>query len=158
TLQGNNSLAKSELVGVLSLQPRDFPRQRGVFSDELLDHDIKALTAVYEARGFLDARVTPTLEQNYENQPNDLFVTFNIEEGSLTRVGRLEIRGVEPQVQSQLESLLSARPGQPFSPARADADRDSILTYLADRGYNQAKAVWNASSPSPGQEVDLQYQ
>src|SRR5262249_44991980 len=42
--------------------------------------------------------------------------------------------------------------------ARVDADRDSILGYFADQGYNQARATWSASPPSPNHEVDLQYQ
>ena len=157
-LKGNQSVPNQELLNVLSLQPREFPRGRGVFSDDLLDHDVRALTAVYQARGFLDVRVTPKLADPDGNQPNNLFVTFDIQEGPLTRVGRLEIHGVELEMQSHLESLLSAKPGQPFSPARVDSDRDSILSYFTDRGYNQAKVVWNASPPSPGHEVDLQYQ
>lgn len=157
-LHGDRSVPKEELLAVISLQPRDFPRQRGVFSSDLLDHDVRALTAVYQARGYLDVRVRPKLDDNYNNQPNSLFVTFNIEEGPLTHVGRLQIRGVEPEVQGDLEALLSAKPGRPYSPAQVDADRDSILTYFADRGYNQAKVVWSASSPSPAHEVDLQYE
>ena len=157
-LKGNQSIPTKELLDVLSLQPRAFPRQRGVFSEDLLDHDVKALTAVYQARAFLDVHVTPKLGDPDGDQPNNLFVTFDIEEGPLARVGRLEIRGVEPEMQSHLESLLSAKPGQPYSPALVDSDRNSILTYLTDRGYNQAKVIWNASSPSPEHKVDLQYQ
>jgi outer membrane protein insertion porin family len=157
-LKGNQSISNKELLEVLSLQPRAFPRQRGVFSDDLLDHDVKALTAVYQAKGFLDVHVTPKLGDPDGDQPNNLFVTFDIEEGPLARVGRLEIRGVDPEMQSHLESLLSAKAGQPYSPALVDSDRDSILSYLTDQGYNQAKVVWNASPPSPEHKVDLQYQ
>ena len=158
-LKRNQSIPSQELLDFLSLQPKAFPRQRGEFSDDLLDHDVRALTAVYQSRGFLDVRVTPKLgDPNSGDQPNNLFVTFDIEEGPLARVGRLEIRGVEHEMRSHLESLLSAKPGQPFSPTLVDSDRDSILSYLTDRGYNQAKVVWNASPPSPEHKIDLQYQ
>jgi outer membrane protein assembly complex protein YaeT len=158
SLTGNRSIPDQEALQVLSLQPRDFPRVRGVFSKNLLDHDVRALTALYHSRGFLDARVTPKLNDHYGNEPNSLFVVFSVEEGPLTRVGRLDIRGVEPEVRSHLRSLLSATSGQPYSLARVDADRDSILSYFADRGYNQAKVTWSASPPSPNHEVDLKYQ
>jgi outer membrane protein assembly complex protein YaeT len=157
-LKGNRAIPTEQLLPVLSLQSREFPRVRGVFSKNLLDRDVRALTALYESTGFLNARVTPVLHDDYENQPNSLFVVFSIEEGPLTRVGRLDIRGAEPDVQSHLESLLRAKPGEPYSPARVDADRDSILSYFADQGYNQAKVTWSASAPSPTHEVDLQYQ
>jgi outer membrane protein assembly complex protein YaeT len=157
-LKGNRAIPTEQLLPVLSLQAKEFPRARGVFSKNLLDHDVRALTALYESKGFLNARVTPQLDDDYENQPNILFVVFSIEEGPLTRVGRLDIRGVEPEVQIHLESLLKAKPGQPYSPTRVDADRDSILGYFADQGYSQAKVTWSASPPSPSHEVDLQYQ
>jgi outer membrane protein assembly complex protein YaeT len=156
--QGIRAIPKEQLLPVLSLQSREFPRTRGVFSKNLLDHDVRALTSLYQSKGFLDARVTPKMDDHYDNEPNSLFVVFSIEEGPVTRVGRLNIDGVEPEVQSHLESFLTAKPGQPYSPARVDADRDSILSYFADQGYNQAKATWSASSPSPSHEVDLQYE
>ena len=157
TFKGNRSVSADDLTAVMQLQPRDFPRLRGTFSHALLDHDVKALTLLYQERGFPNARVTPDIHENYAGNPRELFVTFNITEGPLVKVGRLDIQGWTPELQRGLRILLLSRAGQPFSPERAQTDKDSLLTYLANQGYGQATVNWKASPVSPTNEVTVEY-
>lgn len=157
TYRGNRSVPRADLDAILALQPEDFPRTRGTFSHQLLEHDVKALTALYQSRGFLDVRVTPQLNDHDESRPGNLFVWFDIEEGPRTTVRRLSIRGVNAGTENKIRPFLSTGPGQPYAPSGADADRDSILNYFTNQGYNHANVAWKASSVSPTQ-VDLEYQ
>ena len=92
--KGNHDAPEEDLTSLVELQPEDFPRVRGIFSKDLLDHDVKAITAHYQSRGYLDVKVTPQVDDHYANVPHDLFVTFNIEEGPRTTVGKLSLEGV----------------------------------------------------------------
>jgi outer membrane protein insertion porin family len=156
--RGNHALPSSDLASVLSIQPADFPLQlHGIFDQDMLDHDVKAITALYQTRGFLDARVSAELNHQYENDPHRLFITFRVDEGPLTKVRHLTLEGLDPELATRLRSSLLTRPGQAYSPARARSDRDTILGYFADRGYTQATVSWSATPPTPSHEVDVEY-
>lgn len=154
---GNRSIPDEELASHLSLEPRSFLRDPGVFSRQLLERDIASLTSLFHSRGFLEARVTPRLNTNFENQPEHLFLTFQVEEGPRSMAGKLQLEGVDEKAEKEIEANLPLRPGQPYSPAGAETDRDSILAYFSDHGYRQATVDWTSSPPSPEREVNLEF-
>ena len=157
--KGNKEVADEDMDPLLTIQAKDFPFiWRGIFSHVLLAHDVKALTAYYQAQGFPDIKVTPRLDDNYHNQPDHLFVTFEINEGPRMHVGQLKLNGVDLEMEKNIASTLSTKPGQPFSPARAQGNQESILSYLRDHGYNQATANWKSLPASPTHVVDLDYE
>jgi outer membrane protein assembly complex protein YaeT len=155
---GNHSVPTQELAAALTIHPKDFFRERGIFSRELLARDVSALQALYESRGFLEARVTSQVNHRHEGQPGHLFVTFEIEEGPETKVAHLALRGTDAQAQNDLWPSLLSKPGQPYSPTRAQADRESILNYFADRGYPYSVVNWNALPASSAHEVDVAFE
>ena len=155
--KGNQHVPADDLEEVMELQPEDFPRVRGIFSRDLLARDAKAITALYQSRGYLDANVTTRVDDHYDGQADHLFVTFNVAEGPKTTVGRVSLEGVEESTAKKIRSFLTTNPGQPYSPVRAKADQDAILTYLGDQGHNHANITWTRS-PAPVQhQVDLDY-
>ena len=156
--RGNHSVPAQELAAALTIHPKDFVRERGIFSRELLARDVSALQALYKSRGFLDARVTSQVNNRHEGQPGHLFVTFEIAEGPQTKVAHLALRGIDAAAQKGLWPSLLSKPGQPYSPTRAQADRESILNYFADRGYPYSVANWNAGPASSAHEVDLAFE
>ncbi len=155
---GNHSVPAKELSAALTIHPKDFFRERGIFSRELLARDVSALQALYDSRGFLEARVTSRVNRRHEGQPGRLFVTFEIAEGPETKVAHLALHGIDAQAQKDLWPSLLSKPGQPYSPTRAQTDREFILNYFADRGYPYAAVSWNASPPSSAHEVDVAYE
>lgn len=156
--KGNKELTDDELTPLLTIRTKDYPFiWRGTFSHALLAHDVTTLTAYYLAQGFPDAKVTPHLDDNFDNQPNHLFITFEIKEGARTYVGQLKLHGVDFEMEKNITPTLGTKPGQPFSPTRAQANQESILGYLRDRGYSQATASWKALPASPTHDVDLKY-
>ena len=156
--RGNRSIASGELATAVSLQPAGALRFRsGRFDRSLLEDSVRALTNLYHSRGFLQAKVSASPNDHYRGRPNDLFVTFNIEEGSQARVHRVAVTGVSEDVQRQIGSFLLTGPGKPYSPEHAQTDRGSILDYMTNHGYSRATVDWHASGETPDHEVDLEY-
>src|SRR5215467_3609123 len=58
----------------------------GRFSRRLVDADAQSMQTLYQANGFLDAKVTPDVKDNYKGKEGDLFISFAIQEGKQTRV------------------------------------------------------------------------
>jgi outer membrane protein insertion porin family len=155
---GNRSVPAKELAATVTIHPKDFFRERGIFSRQLLARDASTLQALYNSVGFLDARVTSRVNNRHEGQPGHLFVTFEIEEGPHTKVAQLALRGIDAQAQKDLWPILLSKPGQPYSPTRAQADREAILNYYADRGYPYSVVNWNAVPASSPHSVDLAFE
>jgi outer membrane protein insertion porin family len=157
-VKGAHSISRAEVNSVLSLPPASSFRGGQGFSRTLLEHDVNALTDLYKSRGFLDVRVSPRLNSHYQGRPNSLFVILEVEEGPRTTVGKLSVHGIDSALGLQLGSLMQLGPGKPYSPVRAEADREVMLGFLADHGYSNASVTWTASPPSDRHTVDLEYQ
>jgi outer membrane protein insertion porin family len=156
--EGNHSVTAERLGASLTIHPKDFFRERGTFSRQMLEDDVKALKTLYASEGFLEARVSPQIDDSYEGKSGYLFVTFEIQEGPRTTVRQLALLGIDADRQKQIWPSLLSKAGQPYSPAHAQRDREFILNYLADRGYLHATVNWKASPISPGRQVDLEFQ
>ena len=157
-IQGNQSVARSELADVIALQPGGtLISRQGRFDSELLSRSTQAIALLYQARGFPEVKVSTSLDQNYHGHAHTLYVTFNIQEGAQTHVGKLTLTGLAEGDQKRVASSMLTLPGKPYSPVRARADRDSILTDLANHGYSQASVDWHASEPTTEHVVDVEY-
>ena len=157
SFRGQPPLAPPQLESTLQIHAADLLHRRGIFSHDMLAHDVQTITALFQVRGYLDAKVTPQLDFQHDNHPGDLFVTFLIDPGEITKVRNLVFAGVDPATDKKLLSLLTTKGGQPYSPANAEADRDSILTYFANRGYSQVTATWEAMPVTPDHRIDLKF-
>lgn len=150
---GNHAISSSELSPLVSIRPASFPGEpRGVFSREMLAQDVRALVNEYQGRGFAQARVTPVLHRSED----DLNVTFDVSEGPRREVGKLTLSGVDAQTAARLRPRLRALPGQPYSPQILSSDRNTILGYFTDEGFNQASVAAQASKPVRN-TVDIDY-
>ena len=94
---------------------------------------------------------------DHGNLPNHLFVVFEIEEGPRQYVGHLTLDGVDASMRQKIEPTLPAKTGQPYSAANAEANRQSILSFLGNSGFNNPTVTWKASPASPANDVDLSY-
>lgn len=155
--KGNHSLPTAALVAAIATGPQDISHPRGAFSRSLLEEDLKTLRELYQSRGFLEPRIQAGLNDHYADQPGQLFVTFNIEEGPKTTVRNLVLRGVDAAMQREIWPLLATKSGQPYSPELAQLDHDAILGFLADRGFSEAAVRWQASALTSDHRVDLEF-
>ncbi len=153
--EGNRALTKADLQAALVRDPSAPADPNTAFSRELLARHAAALADLYQFQGFLEARITPHLEDSYPGRPGHLFVTFAIEEGPRTTVRHLVFAGLDEPTQRKLWSSLLIKPGEPYSPARVQADRALIASDFGDLGYAQTDVTWRASPVPSTHQVDV---
>ena len=110
----------------------------GRFSRRLVDADAQSMQTLYQANGFLDAKVTPDVEDNYKGKEGDLFIAFKVQEGKQTRVASLAIEGIHAFTEEELLGVVGSTPGQPYSDFGVTADRDNILALYFNEGFPEA--------------------
>ncbi|MGH9343017.1 MAG: BamA/OMP85 family outer membrane protein, partial [Terriglobia bacterium] len=107
----------------------------------------------YHSKGFLQARIAP---HQYMTE-GEMAVTFVIDEGPLTRVHELAFQGADANAIAQFRPRLEALPGRPYSPQIVNKDRDAILTYFGDHGFNEAIVTPHVSKLE-NRQVDINYE
>jgi len=155
--EGNRAIPPTELMAVISPPAQGIFNPPPLYSRTLLENKVNALTALYQSKGFLDVRISPRVDDHFQNQAAHWFVTFQVEEGPQTTVHQLALKGISGDMQKALWPSLLTKPAQPYSPQRAVADRDTLSNYLADHGYSQAKVSWHASPVNEQHQVDLEF-
>lgn len=128
----------------------------GRFSRRLVDADAQSMQSLYQANGFLDAKVTPHVEDNYKDKEGDLFISFTVEEGKQTRVASLAFEGNHAFKEEELLGVVGSTPGQPYSDFGVTADRDNILALYFNEGFPEASFSAAAEHvPAKAMEQDL---
>src|SRR6266852_253009 len=130
---------------------------RGRFSRRLVESDAQSMRLLYLANGFLDAKVEPEIEDDYEGKEGDLFIRFKVHEGRQTRVASLSIEGVHAFKEEELLGVIGSSRGQPYSEFGVTTDRDNILALYFNEGFPEASftstaegVATNADSTSGG--------
>ena len=121
----------------------------GRFSRRLVDADAQSMQTLYQANGFLDAKVTQDVEDNYKGKEGYLFISFAVREGKQTRVASLAIEGIHAFKEEELLGVIGSTPGQPYSDFGVTADRDNILALYFNEGFPEATFSATAERVSP---------
>src|SRR5712664_836371 len=120
----------------------------GRFSRRLVDSDAQSMRSLYQANGFLDAKVEQQTEDNYKGKEGDLFIRFVVQEGRQTRVASLAIEGNHTLKEDELLGVIGSTPGQPYSDFGVTTDRDNILALYFNEGFPQASFTATAERAS----------
>jgi outer membrane protein assembly complex protein YaeT len=155
--EGNKAIPTSQLMTAISRPAKGIITRTPLYDRTLVENKVSALTALYQSRGFLEARVSPLVNDHYNDQTGHWFVTFRVEEGLQTTVRQLELNGISADMHKALWPSLQTKPNQPYSPGRAASDRDVISDYLANLGYAQAEVNWHASPLAEQHQVDVDF-
>jgi outer membrane protein insertion porin family len=110
----------------------------GRFSRKLVDSDAQSMRDLYEANGFLDAKVEGRVEDNYKGKQGDVFIRFEVQEGKQTRVASLSIGGIHAFKEDELLGVIGSTRGQPYSDFGVTTDRDNILALYFNEGFPEA--------------------
>ena len=145
---GEKSFSEELIRSRMQIQPAGRFLAHGRYSQSLLNADVRNLISnPYRANGFLDAKITPKVEDNYQGKKNDLSITLQIEEGAQTMVGSLQIVGNQTPVTAPFPDLNIAS-GQGFGYSKINEDREIVLNYYFNNGF--PNAAFDASAkPSP---------
>ncbi|MGA8109333.1 MAG: POTRA domain-containing protein [Acidobacteriaceae bacterium] len=139
-IKGNTYFGTWLLQQRLSVQPVSFFVRHGIYSQALEQADVNSITALYQGNGFTNVKVTPEArELPGKNGQRNLAIIYAIGEGIQQKVGAYNIEGVTPAQLAVLHPRLSLQPGQPYSGNNLAADRDTILGYFLDNGYDHAQ-------------------
>src|SRR5713226_770981 len=122
----------------------------GRFSRRLVDSDAQSMRDLYQANGFLDAKVEAQVEDNYKGKEGDVFIGFKIQEGKQTRVASLLIEGIHTFKEDELLAVVGSTPGQPYSDFGVTTDRDNILALYFNEGFPEASFSATAEPVSAG--------
>jgi outer membrane protein insertion porin family len=150
-ITGNKGFSEDQIRSRMQIQPAGRFLTHGRYSQSLLNADVRNLTAnPYLANGFLNVKITPKVEDNYQGKQNDLAITLQIDEGSQTMVGSLELAGNETKLASPFPEL-NISPGQAFGYSKINEDREIVLNYYFNNGFPNAtfevSAKPSASNP-----------
>jgi len=157
-ITGNQTFSEDQIRARMQIQPAGRFLAHGRYSQSLLSADVRNVIAnPYRANGFLDAKITPKVEDNYQGKDNDLAITLQIEEGPQARVGTLQIVGNETTLASPLPDL-NISPRQGFAYSKINEDREIILNYYFNNGFPNATFEASATrSPTDPQIRDVTY-
>ena len=110
---------------------------RGFTSNALLEEDRRTIEAHLRDFGYRHAHAT-VLQAISLNQ-DSVIITFNVEEGPLTRVAEITVRGQTAFPANRLLKEINTVRGAPYSPAQVRADNDRLLNLYAREGYIEAE-------------------
>ncbi|MFZ0519379.1 MAG: POTRA domain-containing protein [Candidatus Acidiferrales bacterium] len=153
---GNKYFSKDLLEGRLTLQPASFAFS-GRFSQSLVRDDGDSIRALYLSNGFLDAKITSSVDDTYQGKKNNLFVNYQIVEGPQTLVKSLKIEGNHALSLDTLLNVVGSSPGQPYSAASVSSDRNNILAMYYNEGFPEARLDDSVSPPDASNEVVVSY-
>jgi outer membrane protein assembly factor BamA len=122
----------------------------GRFSRRLVDSDAQSMRSLYQANGFLDAKVEQQTEDNYKGKDGNLFIRFVIQEGKQTRVSSLSIEGIHAFKEEELLGVSASTSGQPYSDFNVTTDRDNILALYFNEGFPEASFAATTDNVAAG--------
>ena len=111
--------------------------EKRYFNEEEFRRDVIRLHVLYRRSGFPNAKVDTAVVR----RPENVYITFRIQEGDPMLVTNLEIKGLDslPEWLRRITVLdLPLQEGDPFNRYLMQASADSIERRLRDRGYPSA--------------------
>lgn len=154
---GSNYFTLATIRERMFLETKSLVLRYGRYSETFRTQDEKAITELYQSNGFRDARVTSTVETNYKGKPDDIGVTFHINEGQQWRVASLNIEGDVRLDLSQIRDQLYSEVGQPYTDVNVSSDRNRILEYYYDHGFQHASFSYGISPGPDAATTNLTY-
>ena len=156
-IDGNRYFDKKTIRERMFLIPRSFEFRRGRYSDALRRRDEGAITDLYQANGFRDAKVTSRVVDDYKGRKGDEAVFFSIVEGPQYRVASLAVQGSRNFDLTKTIGSLSSQKDQVFSEFNIAVDRETIIRAYGDNGFADASFEWDSKPGPEPYTVDLTF-
>jgi outer membrane protein insertion porin family len=155
-ITGNHYFDTATLRERLSVHASDAFDRQGTYSQAMLNADVAALRALYVNNGFASVSISPlTTEAEIPaiGKQVPLKVVYEITEGPQQRIASVRIDGVQQLPIATLTPILNTRVGQPLSPQNLAGDRDALITYYLDKGFDQVNVDVVDTPVKPGLAV-----
>lgn len=133
TFSGNQGIPADQLQDRIQTRPPGLLRS-GRFRQDLLDQDLRVLTAFYRSQGFPDVAVGPATLQFSENRER-VRVEIPIVEGPRIVVGTIAIEGARAVSSQELLAVIPISPGTVWSEERVRESQRRMRQGYARRGF-----------------------
>ena len=111
--------------------------RRGLFREDLLDHDVGVVTAYLRSLGYAEASVGPP-QVHFSEDRTRARVQIPVSEGPRLTAGAVTIEGAHVFASSEIRAALPFKPGAPWEARQAEDGRRAIEKLYATRGYHGA--------------------
>ena len=131
---------------------------RGYTSLTLLEQDRRTIEAFMKDLGYRKA--TAEVLQGVSINGDNLIITFNVNEGPLTRIAGVEVKGNKIYTDQRIRQELRTVVGAPYSRSQARIDGDRVATLYSREGYLNARvdfAVVELPKKGEDEQVRLVY-
>lgn len=157
--EGNETLSTTQLRTVFNQASPDVLRRRRYTADEL-QRGLDAAEALYRSVGHDRATLRsgePLVTRRFPGLHSDrsrrfVAVGIRVDEGPLTRLTGVGVTGASPEVDlSELDAVLEALRGEPFSPQGLQALAQRIVDAHRGAGYLESEARVRADEVRPAE-------
>ena len=139
-IQGNEAISSRQIEKkILTAKTGWWPFATKQYFDPVSwEADLRRIVRLYESRGYYQARIA---EEAAIPQPKGVALEVKVDEGEVTRVGTLDVRGLEALPAADREAALVKMPlevGAPFEESDWESAKGGIIPRLHNRGYAKA--------------------
>ncbi|WP_390590873.1 outer membrane protein assembly factor BamA [Simiduia litorea] len=140
-LVGNTSFTDDDLLDLFELKTTgwlSWITSDNKYAREKLTGDIERLESFYMDRGYLKFTM-PSTQVSVSPDKESVYITINIAEGDIFKVGTVELAGDPVLPEDQIRRLVLVREGQTFSQVLMTTTSDYITKRLGNEGYTFAE-------------------
>ncbi|HTP40394.1 MAG TPA: outer membrane protein assembly factor BamA [Steroidobacteraceae bacterium] len=140
-LVGNTRFTDKEILDTLSLKTPNWLswyKSDDRYARETLQGDLEKVASYYQDRGYANFRVD-SAQVAIAPDKSDIFITVNVTEGDVYKLGEIKIGGTLPLPEAELRKLLVVQPGQIYSQKNISATQELFKNRLGAMGFYFAK-------------------
>lgn len=157
-ITGTNKLSYADIAGELRSQKASaiglipfLGYGRGYTSLALLEQDRRTVEALMKDLGYRRAKAS--VLQGVSINGENLIITFQVEEGPLTRIAGVQVRGNKIYTAQRIRDELKVVIDSPFSRSQARFDAERVRALYASEGYVNAQIDFSlVELPKRGEE------
>lgn len=130
---GNSAFTKKQLMKVFKTKAKGL-FSFGILKEDVFEEDLERLPLFYKSKGYLDFKILE-VDQNLSEDGKWLTISIALEEGSQYAVEAVSVSGVTTYPLSEIENLITIKPGDTYYPDKLRKNLEIIRRYYSARGY-----------------------
>jgi outer membrane protein insertion porin family len=154
---GNTKFKPKDILETLTLKTPTWTswyKQDDRYSRESLQGDLEKIKTWYQDRGYANFRAD-SVQVAMSPEKSDIFITVNITEGDVYKIGSVKLAGNTVVPEAQLQRLLLVAPGQTYSQKIITATQELIKNRLGAEGFYFARVEPVPASDEAKKTIDL---
>jgi outer membrane protein insertion porin family len=154
---GNTVFRDKDILATLALQTPNWQswyKQSDRYARETLQGDLEKIQTYYQDRGYANFHID-SVQVAIAPDKSDIFITANITEGAIYKLGEIKLAGNLIAPESELRRLLLVAPGQTYSQKTISATQEAIKNRLGAEGFYFAKVEPVPQIDEPNKIVNL---